>query len=301
MNGQDFNQLSYKLHEQHAVQSLIGSVREKHAKPWLDQDTVDAWRHTRFYKSLDPLLMVYPEAAWLTVGDGRYGRDANYIREKGLKVLATNISDLRLKEAQEIGYIDDYSKENAENLSFSDQEFDFVLCKESYHHFPRPMIALYEMLRVSKKGVVLIEPTDRYWTSSFIEVLFANIKNLIKTILGKKVDRHGYEEVGNYIYTISEREIEKAAVAMNFKVVAFKGINDCYQSGIEYEKVTNNSKLFKKIKWKINFRNWQCRLKLKHYNLTTAIIFKQEVQSGFVEHLRTEGYKVICLPSNPYI
>ncbi len=301
MSEQDFNQLSYKLHEQHVFQNIVDSLRETKAQTWLNQDTVDAWRHRRLYKTLDPLLLVYPKAAWLTVGDGRYGKDANYIREKGLKVLATNLSDLLLKEAKEIGYIDNYSKENAENLSFSDREFDFVLCKEAYHHFPRPMIALYEMLRVSRKGVVLIEPTDIQWNSTFIELLLMNIKNSIKTILGKKVDRHDYEEVGNYIYTISEREIEKVAVAMNFKVVAFKGINDFYQQGVEYEQANNSSKLFKKIKLKIAIQNWQSRLKLKPYNLTIAILLKEELQSDLVENLKKEGYKVTFLPTNPYI
>ncbi len=301
MNEKDFNKLSYDIQEQYASHCAMAEAEEKHAKTWLDLNTVDAWRHTRLYKSLDPLLMAYSEATWLTVGDGRYGKDANYIREKGLKVLATNISDVLLKKAKEIGFIDNFSKENAENLSFSDKEFDFVLCKEAYHHFPRPMIALYEMLRVSKKGVVLIEPTDTQWASSFIELLVMNIKNSIKTIFGKKLVRHGYEKVGNYIYTISEREIEKVAVAMNFSAVAFKGLNDHYQRGIEYEKATNNSKLFRKIKRKISFQDWQCRLKLKQYNLTTAIIFKEKLRSDIAEDLKKAGYKVIFLPSNPYI
>lgn len=302
MNVEDFNNLSYDIQTKRYNSNYdVDGLERKRAKTWLNSDTVGAWRQTRFYKSLDPLLKAYPEATWVTVGDGRYGRDANYIKEKGLKVLATNISDVLLKEAKEIGYIDAYSQENAENLSFSDREFDFVLCKEAYHHFPRPMIALYEMLRVAQKGVVLIEPTDEYWASSFIEVLVMNIKNFIKIILGKKVVRHNYEEVGNYIYSISPREIEKVAVAMNFNAVAFKGINDYYQPGVEYEKATNNSKLFKKVKRKISLQNWQCRLKLKQYNVTTAIIFKEKLSSDIVEDLRKEGYKVIFLPSNPYI
>lgn len=39
-----------------------------------------------------------------------------------------------------------------------DDAFDYVLCKDSYHHMPRPMIALYQMLRVARRAVVLIEP-----------------------------------------------------------------------------------------------------------------------------------------------
>jgi len=34
------------------------------------------------YQVIDPILAANPTAKWLTVGDGRYGNDANYILEK---------------------------------------------------------------------------------------------------------------------------------------------------------------------------------------------------------------------------
>ena len=185
-NKDDFNQISYQAHEKHFCEHACGGEKAKHAKTWFEDDTVDAWRYKRMLKSLNPLLKAFPHASWLTVGDGRFGKDAHYIQERGLNVLATDISDVLLKEAKEIGYINDYSKENAEALSFSDEEYDFVFCKESYHHFPRPMIALYEMLRVAKTGIVLIEPNDGYVASTFLDVLFTNFKDFIKKILHKK-------------------------------------------------------------------------------------------------------------------
>lgn len=72
------------------------------------------------------------------------------------------------KKGKEIGYIYNYSKENLESLSFNNESFDFVLCKESFHHLPRPYIGLYEMLRVSKIGVVLLEPYDREINASLM-------------------------------------------------------------------------------------------------------------------------------------
>ena len=65
----------------------------------------------------------------------RYGNDVHYIQQKGLKVLASDISDVPWKEGKTIGRIDDFRKENAKALSFSNREFDFVCCKESFHHF----------------------------------------------------------------------------------------------------------------------------------------------------------------------
>ncbi|MCX7986598.1 MAG: class I SAM-dependent methyltransferase, partial [Bacteroidales bacterium] len=55
---------------------------------------------------------------------------------------------------------DKYRKENAEQLSVPDNSYDYVSCREALHHFPRPYLALYEMLRVSKKGIIIIEPID---------------------------------------------------------------------------------------------------------------------------------------------
>src|SRR5690606_3411078 len=111
------------------------------AKAWLRPDTVNAWRLERMYSCAIPLLEAYPDASWLTVGDGRYGLDAMYLRSRGAKALATDISGILLEEAKAQGLIDDYRVENAEHLSFASESFDFVFCKESYHHFPRPMCA----------------------------------------------------------------------------------------------------------------------------------------------------------------
>ena len=153
----DFNTKSYELHKKH-FEETSGAQLEN----WKRNDTVDYWRHERSYSLMNPLLAAYPEASWLTVGDGRYGTDAHYILGKGMKqVMASDISDTLLIEAKRDGFITDYRTENAEKMTFPDGHFDFVLCKEAYHHFPRPAIALYEMLRVAKKGVILIEPLDK--------------------------------------------------------------------------------------------------------------------------------------------
>jgi ubiquinone/menaquinone biosynthesis C-methylase UbiE len=300
-NNNNFNQLSYKRHEGHFSDYIDGQGKGDLAKTWLETDTVDAWRHARMYRSLDPLLKLYPEASWLTVGDGRYGKDAHYIQERGVKVLASDISEALLKEGKELGYIKDYRKENVEALSFSDEEFDFVFCKEAYHHFPRPTIALYEMLRVAKKAVVLIEPNDEYVYSTFLEILFRNIKNFIKYILRKKIVNHNFEEVGNYVYSISRREVEKVALGMNYKVIALKGLNDNYKEGVEYEKASNNSKLFRQVKRRICLFDLLTKFKLRKYSILTVVIFKEEPKFVPMDDLAKEGYEVVVLPSNPYL
>jgi len=96
----------------------------------------------------------------MTIGDA-YGHDANYLLSKNIKnVIATDLNSDFLTLSQEIGFIKEYSIENAESLSLKDNSMDYILCKESYHHFPRPYAALYEMIRVAKRGMIIIEPQD---------------------------------------------------------------------------------------------------------------------------------------------
>jgi SAM-dependent methyltransferase len=191
--------------------------------------------------------------------------------------------------------------ENAESLSFQDSVFDYVFCKESYHHFPRPMLALYEMLRVAKSGVLLIEPNDAYIIDRYSKILFRNLKNIIKIILGKKINKHFFEESGNYVFSISWREIEKVALGLNYKIVTFRGINDTFFSGVEYEKMSDNGPLQKKVKRSINIENFLCKLGFMDHNLLASILFKKEPSKELHQQLIDEGYEIIQLPDNPYI
>lgn len=295
-----FQEKSYQKHSEGFQEYSSSGKKEAQENTWFKEDTVNAWRHQRLYQVLNPILIADPKAKWLTVGDGRYGKDAKYILEKGCYALPSDISDILLKEAKDIGYISEYKKENAESLSFQNSEFDYVFCKESYHHFPRPMIALYEMLRVASKGVLLIEPNDAYINSNLLKILFRNLKNITKLLLQRtKIKKHHYEESGNYVFSISRREVEKVALGLNFKIIAFKGINDAYLDG--YEKLSENGPLQKKIRILINIADILCKLGFMKFGLLAAIIFKQEPSKELFKQLVKEGYKIIHLPNNPYI
>jgi ubiquinone/menaquinone biosynthesis C-methylase UbiE len=297
-----FQDKSYEKHSEHYHEYRCGGTKQAHAKTWFENDTVDAWLHRRMYQILDPILLQDPKATWLTVGDGRYGKDAKYILEKGCDVVASDISDVLLKEAKDIGFIVEYRKENAESLSLADGEFDYVFCKEAYHHFPRPMLALYEMLRVARKAVILIEPNDSYVSNTLPKRSCRNVKNTIKALLGRaKVGRHCFEESGNYVFTISRREVEKVALGLNYKIVAFKGINDSYVPGVEHEKLSNNGPLQKRVRRLTTVANVCCKLGFMDHKLLAAIIFKHEPSEQLLRQLGGNGFEIIPLPDNPYI
>ncbi|MBL8796720.1 MAG: class I SAM-dependent methyltransferase [Planctomycetia bacterium] len=288
----DFTAISYARHE---------ANRSHNAHTWLAEDTVDAWRHRRMYATIDPLLEEYPGARWLTLGDGRYATDARYLRGRNAQVVATDISDDLLREAHRQGLIDAYSKENAEALSFADGSFDFALCKEAYHHFPRPMKALYEMLRVARRGVLLIEPLDRCALPSNFLSFTNGLKSLASALLGRGTSPHEYEPVGNYVYSLSEREIEKVALGLNLPAVAFRGLNDCYCPGVEQERAVDASPLFRKVRRKIRLLDICSKLGLYPTPLLIALILKESVSPSLRQRLRAAGFRVNDLPRNPYV
>ena len=304
---EDFNLKSYELHK---------AEHQKHfnsekLSSWKNKTTVDFWRHERMYSNISPLIDSYPDASWLTIGDGRYGTDANFILSQGCKdVLATDISDTYLRIALAEGFITNYKTENAESLSFDNSSFDFVLCKEAYHHFPRPMVALYEMIRVAKKGVILMEPQDpnllvpsRLQLNSLLKWTGQTIKNALKTRMGKEIyySYGNYEEVGNYIYTISEREIEKVALGLNLDLVSFKGLNDYYEEGVEFEEQDELSELFKRVKTNIAEKDKRTRKGLQQAGMLISIIFKTPPSKDCLTSLEQMGFKIRKLPKNPYI
>jgi SAM-dependent methyltransferase len=146
----------FDAYKRQAISEQQMEMPSRYSQP----ESIDNWRHTRMLDLTKPIWRAFPASTWMTIGDGRYGSDAAYLRSQGVDVLATSLTDDKLKYAHERGYIGAFQAENAEQLSLPDNSIDFVLCKESYHHFPRPPIALYEMLRVARLAVVLIEPLD---------------------------------------------------------------------------------------------------------------------------------------------
>jgi len=301
MPQRDFIEKSYRNHDEHYLQYASGEPGHEHARTWLEEDNIDAWRHLRMYMCLDPLLEAWPESRWLTVGDGRFGTDAQYILSKGVHAVATDISDVLLKEAHQEGLLEDFSRQNAESLTYDDGEFNFILCKESYHHFPRPMTALYEMLRVAGKGVILIEPTDERATTTCRQSLFLTLRDFVRGIMGKPRPRHLFEETGNYMYGITRREMEKAALGLNLRTVAFKGINDYFVEGANLEKTDSGNRTLARIKRRIALHNMFCRLGLKEYILLTTVIFKEKLDGETRGLLERSGYQVLELPENPHI
>jgi ubiquinone/menaquinone biosynthesis C-methylase UbiE len=292
-----FQDIAYRKQTEHLDSELNDEKRIAIHETWFRKDTANYWRHVRMYEAVD-LVDTEPENRWLTVGDGRFGLDAIQLTERGVReVLPTDISDTLLKNSCKQGFIQKYSVQNAENLTFDDESFDFVFCKESYHHFPRPALALYEMLRVARKAVVLIEPNDPD------RVLLRRIKHAVRNVVkgSSHADASFYEESGNYIYSVSRREMEKVALGLDLPALAIKGLNDHYIEGCEAEEAVWSNSVYRRIRLKCAMKDFVAKTFLYDYNLLMVVLFKEAPGERTVSRFRDRKWKVVQLPRNPYV
>jgi 2-polyprenyl-3-methyl-5-hydroxy-6-metoxy-1,4-benzoquinol methylase len=245
-----------------------------------------------------------PGKIWLTVGDYS-GLEANYLLQKGQHVVASDLSDALLKEAQSDGLIKEYSKQNVERLTYDDNSFDYVMCKEAFHHFPRAYLGLYEMLRVSKTATILVtEPIDILSKISLL-VLIKNICDKIHPSCINKIwkNRFSWESVGNYVFKISEREIEKIAMGIGLPCIAFKRY-DHFKSHTAIDGIMDvpiNQMLYRKIKLKLAMRSFISSLGIIPHGSLCCVICKEQPVEKVLRGLKDQGFSIIHLPKNPYL
>jgi ubiquinone/menaquinone biosynthesis C-methylase UbiE len=292
-----FHELSYARHAQGFSSYLVEPKHQKIAASWYDLTSADAWAQERAYEIAHHLGSA-PNENWVTIGDGRFGLDSIRLKAHGVNhALATDIDETLLKAAKTGGTLTEYRVENAERLSFQNKSFDYVYCKEALHQCPRPALALYEMLRISMKGVILIEPNDR------INSLVRRVRVICKKIMRRPnvnhMDAAAYAESGNYVFSISPREIEKIALALDIPQLAFKGLNDAYEPGHEFEAI--NSVRGRKMMRKVAFRDMLCRLMLDKPMFLMAAIFHAPVSQEQRKSMEKSGWSFIDLPRNPFI
>ena len=283
---------SYSSHAEH---ELSLSLMKELPSCYVNPRSIDAWRHERMYTTIAPLLQVDPNATWVTIGDGRFGSDAYFLIRHGINTMATSLTDNTLTIAKRHGFIHEFKSINAENIALPDNSYDYVLCKEACHHVPRPPIAIYEMLRVAKKAVILIEPQEEN-----SKRLLRRPKDLIKKVVRKQKSTL-FEPSGNYIFRISHHEITKMMTAIGYPTMATKRLNDFYHPRLADKKYALLSFQTLATKLAIAVQDALCFLKMLDFGLATIILFKVSPTANLVSVLKKHGYRVNSLPRNPYL
>jgi len=124
------------------------------------------------------------------------GIDINYLaKHTNAKIFASDYSNDAVERVRATFPNVEVKVEDNEKLSFHDNYFAWSFIAGSLHHLPRPILGLYELLRVSKEGIIVIEPNDSLLTR------FATSVGMVQE----------YEASGNYVYRISKRDINKIA------------------------------------------------------------------------------------------
>ena len=177
----------------------------------------------------------------LVIGGGI--NDKLVFEENGF--IDVTISNIDERQSDNEYYPYKHCFQNAENLSYKDNEFDYVTAHATLHHFSSPHRGLTEMYRVSKKGVVVIESRDSWIMRLLIKL---NITPAFETAAvydnNSKYGGVNNTCIPNYIYRWTEHEVEKTIKSY----APYARHNILYRHGSDKPSATKRSKsLCKKI------------------------------------------------------
>jgi ubiquinone/menaquinone biosynthesis C-methylase UbiE len=308
-----FHEHSYSQHHCQLNSGALQSADQFRAY----EQSIDAWRHHRM---MEPFRCFSDQTSWkwLTIGDGS-GFDAARLLKMGVNdVTASDLSTARLALAAEQGLITRYCAQNAERMSTRDGEFNVVYCKEAFHHFPRPWIGLYEMLRTASDVVLLTEPRDWIIDRGKIQLIgprgiaqklwlwlvhkFLGRMPLVdpehRYTLGENTPR--YEDAGNFVFSASAREIEKVALGLDLPAVAFFGMDDEFQPGLHDSPADPENPKFARLSQRLSVSERRAAAGVGSTGLLLAAIFIRLPPQHLMDSLRECGWYVRLLPRNPH-
>lgn len=104
-----------------------------------------------------------------------------------------------------------FTCQDAENLSFEDDAFDFAVVHEALHHCHSPHRALLELYRVARHGVLAVEARDSLLMRLLERFRLTEVYEQQGIYhAGGGAGGVGGGPVPNFIYRWTEREVEKA-------------------------------------------------------------------------------------------
>jgi len=210
----------------HHRDSFATRLRDGSVEMWLVDDNADYWGSCLPLVDVEPFFRALPPTRLLTVGDGKGGKEAAFLKRLGHHAVATDVCTDVLGEAKRRGIIDEFREADAEALPFDDGEFDYVLVKETLHHLTRPYLAIHEMLRVASRGVVIMEPRAELGTDfglrSCLRYIMGRLFRVCSLPIPAMLPQPLYEAVaGNYCFRFHPYDLGQIAMAAGCEAVAW--------------------------------------------------------------------------------
>jgi SAM-dependent methyltransferase len=109
-----------------------------------------------------------------------------------------------------------WEHQDAMNLSFDDESFDFVFVADGLHHTPAPHRAMLEMYRVARRGIIVVESRDNLLMRIASRLGFSS-EHEVEAVIENDFRAGGVNntEVPNYVYRWTESEFMKTIRAFN--------------------------------------------------------------------------------------
>jgi len=153
-----------------------------------------------------------PEAVgkgWLAVCAGAEER-ALFLKLGFSDVTIANL-DVRLKGDEFAPFR--WSRENAQDLSFPDQAFDYAFVSDGLHHCASPLL---EMYRVARKAIVVVESRDSMLVRMAERLGMADTYELV-AVEGNDFAFGGVNnsQIPNFVYRWTERELAKTLASFD--------------------------------------------------------------------------------------
>jgi len=218
--------------------------------------------------------------------------DSEVFKELGFDNVVISNIDERLKGNEFQPF--EWSYQNAENLSFEDNSFDFVVVHASLHHCYSPHRALLEMYRVARQGIVVLESRDSFIMK--IATWLGFTQTYEHAAVYYNSCRYGGVQnthIPNFVYRWTEREIEKTI--NSYAPFAPHRFRYCYGNDIpcslaHRKKV--NCKMFLVCLLRPFYRLF-ARIFPKQQNLFACYIEKPNLQKDHFEWLKYEEGKLL--------
>lgn len=159
-----------------------------------------------FYASIVRNSGMDPDDQVLAVCAGSYDKDV--LSSSGMRnVIISNLSP----HAGEREYAPfPWRYEDVEALSISDNSVDWCVVHAGLHHCASPHKGLCEMLRVARKGIIVIESRDSLLVRIAGAMGLSNEYELeIAALSNGKSGGYRNTNIPNYIYRWTERDVEK--------------------------------------------------------------------------------------------